>query len=43
MISCYNDIPELQITGYDTKEDNNAYIELGNISSMDVISFAYQN
>ena len=37
-----NNIPELQITGSNTKEDDEAYIELGNILTMNLISFAYQ-
>ena len=40
VLSCYNNISE--ITGCDTKEDDDAYIELGSISSMDLISVAYQ-
>ena len=31
-----------QFTGSSTKEDHDAYVELGNVSSVDLISFAYQ-
>ena len=35
---------DTQCTGSNTEEDNNddAYIELGNVSSVDLVSFAYQ-
>ena len=32
----------MQFTGSSTKEDHDAYVELGNVSSVDLISFAYQ-
>ena len=32
----------MQFTGSGTKEDHNIYAELGNVSSVDLISFAYQ-
>ena len=31
-----------QFTGSNTDEDADTYIELGNVSSVDLISFAYQ-
>ena len=31
-----------QFTGSDTEEDHDAYADLGNVSSVDLISFAYQ-
>jgi hypothetical protein len=33
---------DMQFTGSNTKEDHDAYAELGNVSSVDLISFAYQ-
>ena len=32
----------MQFTGSSTKEDHDVYAELGNVSSVDLISFAYQ-